>query len=90
MKGADHIASDWVQSRRDAPSPFPVYNPFGALWNKLWAACVPPKVKIGVWKIALDIIPTHDNLRRGESETEPYCVLCGSYGEQRQEKPIES
>lgn len=78
MKGADHIASDWVQSRRDAPSPFPVYNPFGALWNKLWAACVPPKVKIGVWKIALDIIPTHDNLRRGESRpnrTVFYAVL---------------
>lgn len=67
MKSAYHIARDWVQSRRDAPSSFTVSKPFGALWKKLWAACVPLKVKIGVWKVALDIIPIHDNLRRGES-----------------------
>ncbi|CAN6586599.1 unnamed protein product [Malus baccata var. baccata] len=42
---------DWVQSRRDAPSSFAVSNPFGALWKKLWAACAPPKVKIGLSKL---------------------------------------
>ncbi|KAM1030678.1 hypothetical protein TB1_033865 [Malus domestica] len=28
------------------------------MWGKLWVANVPPKVKIGVWRICKDIIPT--------------------------------
>ncbi|KAM2731861.1 hypothetical protein FF1_034490 [Malus domestica] len=34
------------------------------MWRKLWVENVPPKVKIGVWRIYKDIIPTKADMVR--------------------------
>lgn len=39
-------------------------NTYGEVWKKIWSARVPPKVKVRVWKIILDSIPSREKLRR--------------------------
>lgn len=63
VKSAYQVTRDWIQSRREAASSSSA-NSSGEAWKKLWAARVPPKVKTGVCRIGLDIIPTCINLHR--------------------------
>lgn len=48
-------------------------------WNKIWALNIPPKIKIFVWKMSLDIIATEANLRRHHVPGNPRCILCGYF-----------
>ncbi|KAL5580419.1 hypothetical protein UlMin_012861 [Ulmus minor] len=48
------------------------------LWNFLWQASIPPKVKIFWWRALHNIIPTSWNLRVHHVPTDLKCSLCGS------------
>lgn len=50
-------------------------------WARLWNAKVPPKVKIYVWRLANELVPTWANLVVRHITTDLECVLCGAYGE---------
>lgn len=41
-----------------------------ALWNSIWKANVPDKVRVHIWKVCASFLPTVDNVRRR-------CVLVG-------------
>ncbi|KAM2510209.1 hypothetical protein PS1_034717 [Malus domestica] len=48
---------------------------YAGMWGKLWVENVPPKVKIGVWRIYKDIIPTKADMVRKQG-TDSSCTLC--------------
>lgn len=39
-------------------------NVFSSIWKSIWRAKVPPKVRIFIWKLSQDVIPTKVNLAR--------------------------
>lgn len=48
------------------------------IWNKIWKASVPRKVKICAWKVCFNIPPTHSNLEKKRVAVDNICVLCSS------------
>lgn len=48
-------------------------------WNIIWNLQIPPKFKIFIWKMALDIITSEANLVRQHVPGDPRCLLCGYY-----------
>ncbi|KAM1087432.1 hypothetical protein EV1_012981 [Malus domestica] len=65
----------WIPDQIGATSSSFGANHLSKLWSKLWAARVPPKVKIYVWRIVHNILPTQLNLTRRHLEVEVDCVL---------------
>ncbi|KAH0991988.1 hypothetical protein GBA52_003471 [Prunus armeniaca] len=48
-------------------------------WSRLWWVCVPPKVKVFVWRVLHNILPTRDRLlSKGVQGDLGGCVLCGA------------
>jgi hypothetical protein len=47
------------------------------LWANIWGANIPPKVKIFVWKLCKDILPTEHNKLKRRLKVEDTCDLCG-------------
>ncbi|CAB4264093.1 unnamed protein product [Prunus armeniaca] len=51
-------------------------------WSRLWWVCVPPKVKVFVWRVLHNILPTRDRLlSEGVQGDLGGCVLCGAQAE---------
>lgn len=46
-------------------------------WSKVWSLGVPPKIKIFVWKLALEILPIEANLCKHHVPRHPDCFVCG-------------
>lgn len=49
-----------------------------SLWNYIWKAEVPGKVKLCVWKACRNILPTHSNLEKKGVALNNTCVFCSS------------
>ncbi|XP_021802933.1 uncharacterized protein LOC110747027, partial [Prunus avium] len=48
-------------------------------WSRLWQICVPPKVKVLIWRVLLNILPTRERLRsKGIQGDVGVCGLCGA------------
>ncbi|KAL0416100.1 UNVERIFIED_CONTAM: hypothetical protein Slati_3441900 [Sesamum latifolium] len=45
-------------------------------WRFIWRARVPPKVRLFVWKVCKNALPTMCNLRKRGVEVKEGCVLC--------------
>lgn len=65
MKNAHEVDLCWLQeeSGTDAESSNGEES-YGSLRKELWKARVPPKVKMCIWRIAWNILPTRSNLSR--------------------------
>ncbi|XWS19204.1 hypothetical protein CRYUN_Cryun32bG0111000 [Craigia yunnanensis] len=50
-------------------------------WRKLWAAKVPSKIKMCLWKMSHDFLPVLANLFKKRVCTQITCQLCGSENE---------
>lgn len=48
------------------------------VWPAIWNAQVWPKYKAFMWKMANDVLPTKDNLRRRGLQLSPLCPSCQS------------
>ncbi|KAM2209858.1 hypothetical protein ACFXTI_025664 [Malus domestica] len=76
---AYHVARNWLQpTNRGASSSSGDGTKFRA---KVWNAQMPPKVKICVWRLANELVPTRANLVARHITTDMECVLCGAHGE---------
>ncbi|CAL1394093.1 unnamed protein product [Linum trigynum] len=51
------------------------YDPMN--WKRLWKLIIPPKVKIFLWKLAHNILPTGKNLESRKRDASPNCPFCG-------------
>ncbi|KAM2674122.1 hypothetical protein EV2_015350 [Malus domestica] len=59
--------------------PTPTHIP--SLWLKVWNANVLPKVKVCVWKLANEFVPTRVNLTKRHLGVDMECVMCCTQGE---------
>ncbi|KAM1949581.1 hypothetical protein ACFX15_009620 [Malus domestica] len=79
VRSAYHVARNWLQPTNCGASSS---NGDGAkVWAKVWNAQVPTKVKICVWRLANELVPTRANLVARHITMDVECVLCGAYGE---------
>jgi hypothetical protein len=47
------------------------------IWDLVWKAAVPPKLRVFAWKVATDSLGTKQNLNRRIPTVDPTCSLCG-------------
>ncbi|KAM0864201.1 hypothetical protein ACQ4PT_044077 [Festuca glaucescens] len=54
-------------------------NPTGErkVWDLVWKANVPPKLRIFAWRVASDSLGTRQNLNRRIATVNPTCSICG-------------
>ncbi|XP_024200290.1 uncharacterized protein LOC112203576 [Rosa chinensis] len=71
VKSAYHIAQDRVLGEN-----FGMPNPSAELWNRIWQAPVPGKVKICVWKVASNILPSRSRLSERGIDIDTQCPFC--------------
>ncbi|XP_004293135.1 PREDICTED: uncharacterized protein LOC101306887 [Fragaria vesca subsp. vesca] len=70
VKSAYHLARKRVLNHDTHP------NSSFLLWNRLWKAPVPSKVKICAWKAALNILPTRSRLSERGIDIDTQCSFC--------------
>ena len=51
------------------------------IWKSIWMAKVIPKVRIFMWRLIHNIVPTVQNLRRKGLQLVNRCCVCGQEGE---------
>ncbi|KAK9929437.1 hypothetical protein M0R45_026537 [Rubus argutus] len=71
VKSAYHVARAQVLNECSS-SP----NPSTNLWNGIWSAQVPGKVKICAWKACANILPTRGRLSERGIDIDTQCPLC--------------
>ena len=59
------------------------------IWSRVWNAKVQAKVKIFIWKLAQDKLPTWENKRRRKIEMNGTCPVCGTKGENSYHATVE-
>ncbi|KAL0358068.1 UNVERIFIED_CONTAM: putative ribonuclease H protein [Sesamum calycinum] len=47
-------------------------------WNAIWKARVPNKIKVFLWRVCKEAIPTTSNLIRRTCDVKPVCTMCGA------------
>ncbi|KAL0458285.1 UNVERIFIED_CONTAM: LOB domain-containing protein 29 [Sesamum latifolium] len=72
VKSAYHLA----QSLDDLPSPSSLRQTEQRWWSFLWQAKIPSKVKVFIWRICTDALPTAANLNRRIASTSFSCPFC--------------
>ena len=48
-----------------------------SLWNLIWKAHIPHKVRIFAWRVATDSLPTKENKLKRTLEHDSICNICG-------------
>ena len=48
----------------------------GTFWRKMWRLNVPPKVRMFLWRVCSNILPTRENLNRRRVQVDPTCGMC--------------
>lgn len=54
------------------------YQPPHQLWNTIWKLQIAPKLKIFLWSLCQNALPTKDNLFCRKISANPICTLCSS------------
>lgn len=54
----------------------PVQAPSDVNWAKFWKIRVPERLKMFLWRVAVNALPTRENLMCRMDISEPCCVLC--------------
>lgn len=55
--------------------------PTSGIWRKIWNLELPNKVKNFLWRAAMNVLPTIDNLIRKTIEVIPLCSICNHQNE---------
>lgn len=77
IRSAYHIARKDCEIMRITMESLGAQDGDLVLWKRLWSACVPPKVKICVWRGCLDALPMRRKLKRRRIIDEEECLVCG-------------
>ena len=54
----------------------PSQAPSGVNWSKLWKLRGPERIKMFLWRIAANVLPTKENLMSRLGIHDPGCALC--------------
>lgn len=83
MRSAYHVARSIGSNAAVGASRSASVNDDGRtkLLRRVWNVCVRGKVKICVWRVCLDALPTKSNLSEQRVEVDNCCSLCGCSGE---------
>ncbi|XP_038716200.1 uncharacterized protein LOC120009617 [Tripterygium wilfordii] len=75
VKSGYRVLEEWNQfHKNDASSSSRTSM---GIWNAIWGARVPPKIKTFMWRLCNDYIPTFENLKRRGIPVQHECLLCG-------------
>lgn len=55
------------------------YQPPNLLWKSIWKLHLPPKIRIFLWSICQNALPTRDNLFQRHISPDPVCALCATH-----------
>lgn len=75
VKRIYHVACNWIREKEPAASSSFESRSIACMWNRIWAARVHPKVKLGAYRLCKNIIPTKVNLHR-HIKIDASCILC--------------
>lgn len=50
-------------------------NPAGVPWKKLWKSRLPERVKMLIWRLGSNALPTKDNLMKRLANVDPTCIF---------------
>jgi hypothetical protein len=78
VKSAYRLAYSLKHQNRNCVSTSSKPDGERALWNCVWKANVPPKVRVFGWRLATDTLPTRNNKFRRNLELDDTCTICGS------------
>ena len=56
-------------------------RPVNSLWKDLWKARLPERLKMFLWRIGANVIPTKVNLQRKMQHIDPVCTFCNNEDE---------
>lgn len=73
VKNAYHLARGYLHLPNDGVSS--TFMASGMFWNRLVGARVPPKVKMCVWSLCHDFIPSRANLVKRHITSDSFCVF---------------
>ncbi|KAL0282834.1 UNVERIFIED_CONTAM: putative mitochondrial protein [Sesamum angustifolium] len=73
VRSAYHVAVSLANQSQPSPSSFESF-----LWKTIWKANVPGKIRIFIWKLAKNALPTCMNLRKKLRADGWGCPFCGS------------
>ncbi|XP_057425948.1 uncharacterized protein LOC130719340 [Lotus japonicus] len=59
-----------------APNPSTSSPPLTHLWNKIWSATLPQKIKMFLWKLSQNAIAVKENLWRRKISSDFSCPIC--------------
>ncbi|XP_038708495.1 uncharacterized protein LOC120003549 [Tripterygium wilfordii] len=75
VKSGYRVREEWNQfNKNDARSSSRTSM---GIWNAIWGARIPPKIKTFVWRLCNDYVPTFENLKRRGIPVQHGCLLCG-------------
>ncbi|KAL0320391.1 UNVERIFIED_CONTAM: hypothetical protein Sradi_5300600 [Sesamum radiatum] len=50
----------------------------GSLWNLVWDTKVSPRVRVFIWQLCREALPTLENIDRRKRGIDVCCVMCGT------------
>lgn len=62
----------WLQKREDRSN---------KKWIEIWSSDLPPKLKIFLWQLSWNSIPTNHTLALRGMDVQPHCIFCGTQDE---------
>lgn len=81
VRSAYHVVNEWIQPSNNGPLSSFHANSYFKLWHRVWDANVAPKVKVCIWRLCNNFVPTIANLARRHIDTNTCSVMCNSYSE---------
>ena len=78
VKSGYHVAFSMERMASQASSSG---GPRNDLWIKIWKLCIPPKVRLFVWRLLRGILPTKVALAKKFPLPNVECVFCGNHAE---------
>ncbi|KAA3473632.1 reverse transcriptase [Gossypium australe] len=70
-----------LQTTDEFPRAYALQISYRNLYKKLWLLNLPTKIKITVWKITWNFLPTRVNLQHKKLAIDPICPRCGEQAE---------
>ncbi|KAA3481221.1 reverse transcriptase [Gossypium australe] len=70
-----------LQNTDDNPRAYALQTSYRKLYKKLWLLNLPTKIKITIWKITWNFLPTRVNLQHKKLLADPSCPRCGERAE---------
>ena len=75
VKSAYYVALAMINSSNGGECSY--RDPRTSLWKRIWQLKIPPKIRIFLWKVCVNALPTMSNLRKRGVSTDGLCPVCG-------------